>query len=73
MYVSVCVSINKISQKILVEAFLLTQGGNKNNRPGLKVCVCVWGGGGLKFGLNDKRQEKHFRVAITPKRSELRV
>ena len=32
--------------------------------------MCV-GGGGSKFGANDKRAEKFFRVDAIPKRCEL--
>ncbi len=58
---SVCVSVNKISKKILnqstsflVEAFSVTQGGNhsifKKKCPGVMVGV-----GESKFGPNNKR------------------
>ena len=56
----VCVSVNKISPKILnrstsfvVDVLPVTQGGNhsilKKNYPGVKVCVCVCVGGGVKI------------------------
>ena len=63
---SVCLSVGKISKKILngstsflLEAFPLIQGGNhsilKKKRPGVRVggcgCVCVWGGGGRNLAL----------------------
>ena len=61
-----------------MEAFLLTQGGKpfdfEKNHPGVRVGEGWWGGGwglGSKFGPNDKRQEKNFRVAITPERCKL--
>ncbi len=74
VYVSVCVSVNKISQKMLnlstpflVEAFPVTQGGKPFNFEKKSLwCkgggVCVWR---AKFGPNDKTKGNFFRVAIT--------
>ncbi len=65
--VSVFVSVDKISPKILnratsflVEVLPLTQGGNHSILKKITmgygwVCVCGGGGMGSKFGPNDKR------------------
>ncbi len=74
-----CVSVDKISQDIKsIQPINFIFGGSlscdprkkpldfEKNRPGVRVALR-----GSKFGPNDKRYEKNFQEAITPKRCQV--